>query len=209
MIGEPSHVTTRSAPLGSCKVLGTPSEGVGPSLAARRILSTGSPSGATLGIGLPPMLSPEETAALKGSLLLWARGAEMSYERIVADRDNKVGNEVDARFLALAVRNVLRAARLACNHTDGASMTAIQAPIDDFDAAVPNAIDVRDIIEHFDDYVRGKGNRQKNGTMLNPLEYSVRFENEYLLGLADTHRLDARSGSEAAIQLAEAVLDII
>lgn len=155
------------------------------------------------------MLSPEEIAALKRNLLLWERGAELSYDRVVAQRDDEVASAVDARFLALAIRNVLRAAVWARNHSEGEAMAAIGKAISEFDSAVPRAREVRDIIEHFDEYERGRGDLQKNGSMKSPLEYTARFEEEYLLALADTHKLDARSAKEATVRLAEAVLGIL
>jgi hypothetical protein len=57
----------------------------------------------------------------------------------------------DAALLTLALRNVLRAAKLAESFSTGEDRQKISRAITDFETALPDAKDARDVLEHFDD----------------------------------------------------------
>jgi hypothetical protein len=60
---------------------------------------------------------------------------------------------VEAHFYLIALRNLLRAARLA-GHLD---RSAADRAVATFTRSVPDASRIRDRLEHFDAYERGKG----------------------------------------------------
>lgn len=65
--------------------------------------------------------------------------------------------QTDSLLLADALRNVLRGAERVLGKTS----SAVQA----FRKAVPEAENVRNMLEHFDAYVEGKGRHQKDGNV--------------------------------------------
>ena len=68
-----------------------------------------------------------------------------------------VDREMDAVLFAVALRNVLRAADFARQVTRNPKIaTAVQA----FSSRVPDAVSIRDQLEHFDAYELGRGNLQ-------------------------------------------------
>lgn len=155
------------------------------------------------------MPSQDEIDAIKRNLLIWAYAVDLSLKRLTADEAEAIDRQTDARFLAVAIRNVLRGATWAYNVIGGEPRKMVLAALTQFDNALPDAVDVRDILEHFDAYAQGRGERQKDNSMRNPLEYYVRYEKQYALVLADSHHLDAQTGAAAAMTLADSVLDAL
>ena len=98
---------------------------------------------------------PSLPAIALGHAWEWSRAAGLQLERF-----RKSGTVSDAYLLVIAVRNVLRAGRLARDelHTDSARAVLDQA-LAEFEAALPGAKNARDVLEHFDDYARGRGGR--------------------------------------------------
>jgi hypothetical protein len=74
-----------------------------------------------------------------------------------------------------------------------------------FDAQVPQARHVRDILEHFDEYEQGKGKLQVSGAVRGYGISTVRLEDQYVVHLADGYSLDVQSAVLAAGSLADAV----
>jgi len=74
-----------------------------------------------------------------------------------------VARWVDADFLILALRNAKRAAEFAAEGASATAVGVIDAAVKQFDQAVPGLEDARNMIEHFNEYEQGTGNRQQPG----------------------------------------------
>jgi len=63
----------------------------------------------------------------------------------------------DGYLFALALADLLKAARVARKHAAGPGITKA---VSDFERSVPHAKDFRDLLEHWDAYAEGKGKAQ-------------------------------------------------
>jgi hypothetical protein len=121
--------------------------------------------------------------------------------------------EAEAYLFAIALRQLFRGVEWAIVHADtnrdGQLSKALRKALDVFDDTVPHAVGVRDVLVHYDEYERGKGNLQ--GGREHPPQLNVFTRNDgttfwlYVLD-DDDHRLDVRTALDAAQQLAESVL---
>lgn len=93
----------------------------------------------------------------------WATAVVMQHRRIVDSLySEKSGIEVstlaDVDLFIIALRNLLRAAHLAKEESRSSD---IARAIAEFEERLPPLTGIRDMVEHFDDYTRGRGRRQK------------------------------------------------
>ncbi|MEV0677173.1 HAD-IA family hydrolase [Actinosynnema sp. NPDC050436] len=100
--------------------------------------------------------------------LQWAATVEQQARRI---QDNTTPSQIsiqqnDANLLILALRNVIRAAKFAQSRTrDPGLRERISTALANFNVALPNAVAIRDVLEHFDDYSMGAGRQQRTGAI--------------------------------------------
>lgn len=146
-----------------------------------------------------------ERATIAGKIGFWALAADIQRDRVLDRSAGAFTNQLDATLLALAIRNVVRAAEWARGVVPARAEAALSA----FDVRVPNATDVRDLLEHFDEYERGKGKLQKSGAVRNYNIFYSRNEDEYLLHLADGIELDVQSSVHAVHELADAIQEAL
>ena len=107
-----------------------------------------------------------ETLALKAAThaYLWA-GAVKSHAHMLtlpdlaeAEVDPHTADLISAArqglalSLVLALRNVLRAAEMACRYANRPEKTNLRAALARFKAAMPGLVEARGTLEHFDDY---------------------------------------------------------
>lgn len=150
-------------------------------------------------------MKPEERATVVSTIGFWALAAELQRDRVVNRSAGRFVNQVDATLLAVAIRNVVRAAEWA-KRFDAAR---VSAALGVFDSRVPNAVAVRNMLEHFDKYERGQGNLQQAGKVRNYNVFYSRLEDEYVLHLADGFELDVQSAVYAVNELADAVQEAL
>lgn len=77
----------------------------------------------------------------------WEQAVHTQYERAISGLPDHF--EVEASLFAVSLRNLLRAARMGLE----LERDAIQAALDHFDEAIPKAVRIRNVLEHFDDYL--------------------------------------------------------
>lgn len=115
----------------------------------------------------------------------------------------------EAATLTVALRNVLRAARVARPLATGQDHDRITAAIQAFERWLPQAKDARDVLEHFDDYAAGTGriqeNDRKRGRTITfyPPGYE-RGASDYYLRVGPL-RVSVTAAKRAAAELAAAV----
>ncbi len=95
-----------------------------------------------------------------------SRGTRAPGVRLQLERFRGSGRVSDAYLLVIALRNVLRAARLAREEliTD-AGRAALDQAITAFEETLPGVQSARDVLEHFDEYARGRGGPGKERTL--------------------------------------------
>ncbi|HEX2038098.1 MAG TPA: hypothetical protein VHF47_00020 [Acidimicrobiales bacterium] len=142
-----------------------------------------------------------ERLTIAGQLGFWALAVEVERERVTDRSGGQFQNELDARLLVLAIRNVIRAVGWAGKYEPA----AVKRALADFVVRVPNAVAVRDILEHFDEYEAGGGRRKVTGYGI----FTVRYENEYLLRVSDDLALDVNSAANATTALADALQEVL
>lgn len=71
--------------------------------------------------------------------------------------------------MVFAMRNILRAAEWAGQSHAEYDLPKVHEALEEFHRAVPDLIDARNALEHFDEYAHGRGRRQRT----HPGEYSI------------------------------------
>ena len=122
-----------------------------------------------------------------------------------ADFTANAEREPMALMLALALRNISRAAIMAVKHLDGAKKTDLQGQIATVDSALPDLVHARDMLEHFDEYTAGTGRRQKTDPSLS-YEITVARNGASWTLMVGPHRIDVATARAAANTLSAAVL---
>jgi hypothetical protein len=116
-----------------------------------------------------PSQMPSVNEAM-GQVGLWSHAVQIQAIRILTDGtgmpDGMVTRQMDSYLFAVALRNLLRAASLLRTAAPSAACSGIDLALNAFNQTVPRAVEVRDVLEHFDDYARGAGRLQGNGAFL-------------------------------------------
>jgi len=185
----------------------------------------------------PEMPTSAERAAaraqLHGYVYVWAEATRRQRDRVLdlsetilaqppgtAYDDVRHHVESDLVLFAVALRNLLRAVEWA----QATYAPTLDKALEQFQAEVPHAVDLRDVLEHFDDYEQGIGqlqnpkNRQRRADKGRPapnfeaygysfahIEGTVRLE----FGGEDAPSLDVVTASAAAAKLAEVALNAL
>lgn len=115
--------------------------------------------------------------------LLWYQTARRQRRRIWGkrERDSAV-KSVDGHFYAIAVVHAMRGANMVLKQSrDKALEQAVQM----FESRNPNYGDVRDILEHWADYAKGKGFLQRSGDVPRKFKAGRRWASNHLTGARD------------------------
>lgn len=130
---------------------------------------------------------------------LWDQAVQRQADRILGA--NLEDAQVDVMLFADALRNVLRGGVRVL----GKDHPAVKA----FSAAVPDLVHIRNIYEHFDEYVEGKGRRQQSKKLgpddWRPLHTRV-GDNFYVVRFGEL-KLEIGPSREASRLLLVATLD--
>lgn len=163
--------------------------------------------------GIPPMYGQQ--------VLFWTHAQLKQRDRLLDEKDplDSIGAACDAAFFVLALNNVRRACSWAAK---GLSEPAIEAEIAAYDVQVPSAQHVRDILEHFDKYMKGTGHLQQESkrrfppdTLPFPYTVSHHFSADPVTRERDVEvKIDGqhvavRPASQAAAVLAEKVMAVL
>jgi hypothetical protein len=144
----------------------------------------------------------------RGHAYIWAEAVDATANRILANQDVTSVATGDAALLAVAVRNVLRAAELAQKVTTGAEAAKFAAAIAKFRQVLPDAEDLRDILNHFDRYEIGQGQLQKQARQTGGTTeyYRISLDRDTFVLEVGSLTIDVRKAKEAAMELATTVL---
>lgn len=105
-----------------------------------------------------------------GQLVLWAHSVEITRARVLDSHATAVSRQVDAQLFAIAVRQVLRFAGLCRAVAPRPTWSALDTARNAFLATSPDAESIRNVLDHWDDYLRGDGTEFPAG----PLRYEGR-----------------------------------
>lgn len=144
--------------------------------------------------------------ALAGQVLKWAEAVDLQSQRILDPTVTTMNAIVDPNLMLLALRNLVRAAEAAANHTTDQRITDA---VDTFKASLPGVVDMRDVVEHFDAYLEGRGKLQKRLRSPTGLPYFETFQRQpgvFQLMVTPKFTLNVGDAAEAAIKMATDVL---
>jgi hypothetical protein len=143
------------------------------------------------------------------ALLFWAASALRCSARILygdngpqwsrsGSPPTRLTREVDAAQMLLALRNTLRAAEwLANNRRHPGSEEA--ALIVGFKQIMPNLVDARDTLEHFDDYAEGRGRQQRSSP--GPYRFALSGEGAEAVVTVGPHSINVQLSREVCHKL--------
>ena len=107
---------------------------------------------------------------------------------------------IDAVMFASALRNMLRAVSFAAGQMPNhAYACRVRAAVVRFNKRVPKAQQVRDALEHFDEYEQGKGKTQKGRKW--PFKIAWQNESTGVLTVGPGLSLDVADARQAAMRL--------
>jgi hypothetical protein len=97
-----------------------------------------------------------------GQVVKWHYAMSVQNHRIVEGTEALYGiqREVDLHFFLIALTNFVAFVKVAAKMVSPEARTTIWAGIAAFDLDVPDASNLRDVLEHYDEYIRGKGKLQ-------------------------------------------------
>lgn len=131
-------------------------------------------------------------------MITWLQAAKLHAEGAVAPGSGLMDRRIHGWMFAIAIAYIERAAVAIVGGGD----TAVQT----YRKAVPAATSIRDMVTHFDAYIRGEGDLQKSGA-INGFNIYIGYDGTTLtLHVAD-RTLDVASAYEAASALIEATLE--
>jgi hypothetical protein len=92
----------------------------------------------------------------------------MALRHVSAEPSNRRGDrgavrnaaKVDLHFFLIALANFRAFVKMTAKLVSPEARTTIWAGIEAFDSDVPDAGNLRDVLEHYDEYIRGKGKLQ-------------------------------------------------
>jgi len=159
-------------------------------------------------------VSPQEALAFAHT---WHHAVNLEGIRILTDGtgmpSGPASREADCYLFAIALRNFLRAIELIIAETSDDFSKSLREAQADFDQAVPGAVDLRNVLEHFDEYARGVGRLQK---AQQPFPSAIWLENDgatyqVWVGIPGRAplRLDIRASVQAAGQLMSAAVQTV
>jgi hypothetical protein len=150
-----------------------------------------------------------------GYVDLWRHAVQMQAIRILTKNtgmpSGAMTRQCDCYLFVISLRDLIRAIELIRRALPAAS-ESLAAALTDFEQQVPNAVQLRDVLEHFDDYSTGQGRLQREhpGTMTS--EWYAASDDSYELNISVApgkfFTLEVRAASRAATTLANAVKEI-
>ncbi|MFZ3555269.1 hypothetical protein [Streptomyces sp. BH055] len=127
-------------------------------------------------------------------LYKWHRAVGQQAERCLDLNRPNSSRQVDGYLFTQALRQALRAGEMVANSLpEGSARELARSAVDQFNRDCSTAKDVRDILDHFDDYARGIGNLAHPGIRLKDRqpteEAAIMFEPEVEFGPSGEFRL--------------------
>lgn len=154
---------------------------------------------------LDPLESPVS------GLLAWSMAALTCTDRLLATEQTRIERSADALLLMLGLRNLTRAAEWGTNAAQGSRQEAARRQaVADFRSSLPNVVDARDVLEHFDDYASGRGRIQqralRNGQAPATYSFVVVVENQDVAIVVGSYRFSVTSIQDACRRLVISLL---
>jgi hypothetical protein len=147
-------------------------------------------------------------------LITWQATTEIQCKRVLA-ADDMWPRQREGWIFILTLRQVVRSAEWASQHThkhkDRARASKVDKALNRFNEALPNAVEIRDVLTHFDEYERGEGNLQRKWGRFSEAVELNRFvehgDGDVVIHLYPAGRMDVGQAAEAAERLADEILE--
>ncbi|MFJ8203239.1 hypothetical protein [Micromonospora chalcea] len=109
-------------------------------------------------------------------VLAWSMAALHCAKRLLAGGQKGIEQHPDALLLMLSLRNLVRAAEWRVKTVKGTPEEATRRQaVADFLRRLPNLVDARDVLEHFDEYGSGRGRIQQRAASKGEVPAVYRF----------------------------------
>lgn len=116
-----------------------------------------------------------------GYLYQWHRAVVRQAERVLDPNTRTIDAQTDGYLFVLALRQVMRAAQMIRDELDGDHRERVARAVARFRAAVPDAKNARDVLDHFDDYARGIGDLAHPGVKRGERQPSVEAASKFVI----------------------------
>jgi hypothetical protein len=146
-------------------------------------------------------------------LLAWSMAVLTTSNRLLTGSQTRIDRSADALLLMLSLRNLVRAAEWGANTARGAGQEAARRQaVAEFRQQLPNVVDARDVLEHFDDYATGRGRLQQRavqqGQDAAKYSFAVAVDGNAVVIAVGAYRFDVRSIRDACRELAIVILSM-
>lgn len=150
--------------------------------------------------------SQNELGTLTGQIVLWERAVDLEAQRALDEGSTYLDRLIDGRLFLVALRGLIRTCEAIQKLTKEAAFSTAMSR---FNAEVPNAIGIRDVFEHWDDYLRGGGRLQKKYPDRR-VGHAIKIgrDGSYTIGVPMLSSIEIGSARDAAADLARAVLPV-
>lgn len=138
--------------------------------------------------------------AIETEISAWVEGLHLQRTRVLASASGSWARQLDAHFFAVVLQNLLRAVGMGSQYRP----EAVRRAMDRFDEAVPHVKDVRNVLEHFDEYRRGTGRLQTKGDEIPYGAFLVEIKGECVI-FAGNKYVSVDDATRAGSALAEVV----
>ncbi|MEU7613886.1 hypothetical protein [Micromonospora sp. NPDC049204] len=133
--------------------------------------------------------------------------------RLLAGEQTRIDRSADALLLMLSLRNLVRAADWGANTARGSAQEAARRQaVAEFQQQLPNVVDARDVLEHFDDYATGRGRLQqravREGQDAPTYSFAVAVDDHDVVIAVGPYRFDVRSIRDACRELTITILSL-
>jgi hypothetical protein len=136
---------------------------------------------------------------------LWVTAAGRQWERVRNKKARYSERLTDAIFLVSCVRKLLQVAELADDVYQGIDGNAASAAHEHLIGKHPHLISVRNMTEHFDDYLLGAGRLQRKAVVSEPLRMKLETRGGHyfltLTGLGEKMSINLKGALNGAIDL--------
>jgi hypothetical protein len=173
-------------------------------------------------VAIPLLANEDEVgAALSGldhQLRLWQHAVQLQSLRVQGCAGmgyaGKTTREADVFLFAVALSNCMRAATQVCASPDATVRARAEQAVAEFDEVVQQAAEVREVVEHLDDYLAGRGQLQQQAASSDPLQLvheadTARHTVDFLVAPKIVLTVDVERVTAAAVVLAGELSDLV
>jgi hypothetical protein len=166
-------------------------------------------------VSTPPSIAPQQALA---EVLVWRHALDLQAIRVLvsgaAGLSGPLTKEADAYLFVMALRNFIRGIELIQATVDQSRRPIVDAGLAEFNDEIPNAVNLRDVLTHLDEYLQGQGRLQKRRPGIPSVNWTESTGPEhYALNIGvvgqNLFTLDIGKARDAARELEDAAIEAV